>query len=73
MNPDETLQLMDLIKHIKRLFECTVLIIEHHMDLVMGICDDIMVLNFGSKLAEGSPAVIQGDARVVDAYLGEEG
>jgi branched-chain amino acid transport system ATP-binding protein len=63
---------MELIKSIKKIFQCTVLIIEHHMDLVMGVCDDLMVLNFGSKLAEGSPAVVRNDARVIDAYLGEE-
>ena len=72
MNPDETDQLMRLISEIRNRFELSVLIIEHHMDLVMGICEQIMVLNFGCKLAEGTPAEIQNNSRVIEAYLGVE-
>lgn len=72
MNPEETLQLMELIRQIRDKFDLTVLIIEHHMDLIMGVCDKIFVLNFGRTLAEGTPAEIQEDKRVVEAYLGKE-
>jgi branched-chain amino acid transport system ATP-binding protein len=72
MNPDETDQLMKLISEIRDRFDLSVLIIEHHMDLVMGICEHIMVLNFGCKLAEGSPSEIQNNSKVVEAYLGAE-
>ena len=55
MNPEETIQLMELIKEIRDEFKLTVLVIEHHMDLVMGVCDRIFVLNFGIPLALGTP------------------
>lgn len=73
MNPDETEQLMDLISGIRKRFRLTVLVIEHHMDLIMRLCDNIVVLNFGQKLAEGSAEQIQDDPRVVEAYLGSGG
>ncbi len=70
MNPDETEQLMKLIGELRDRFKLSVLVIEHHMDLIMALCERIVVLNFGMKLAEGSPFDIRGDARVVEAYLG---
>lgn len=73
MNPDETAQLMNLISYIRKNFNLSILIIDHHMDLVMGICEKIMVLNFGCKLAEGTPSEIQNNPRVIEAYLGVEG
>ncbi len=72
MNPEETIQLVELIKEIREKFDLTVLLIEHHMDLVMGACDRIFVLNFGIPLALGTPKEIQEDKKVVEAYLGKE-
>jgi branched-chain amino acid transport system ATP-binding protein len=70
MNPDETEHLMRLIADIRKRFKLSVLVIEHHMDLVMGLCERIVVLNFGIKLAEGAPSEIRDDPKVVEAYLG---
>lgn len=72
MNPEETIQLIQLIKEIRDKFSLTVIVIEHHMDLIMGVCDRIYVLNFGHFLAEGSPEDIQKNKSVIEAYLGRE-
>lgn len=72
MNPDETEQLMKLIANIRDRFNLTVLVIEHHMDLVMGVCEHIVVLNFGKKLSEGRAEEIRGNKLVIEAYLGGE-
>ena len=70
MNPQETEELGVFIKEIKDKFGLTVFMIEHHMNLVMGISDRIYVLDFGKLIAEGTPEEIQNNQRVIDAYLG---
>ena len=72
MNPAEIDQLMDFIRWIREQFQLTILLIEHQMQLVMGICERIKVLDFGETLAEGPPEVIRNDPWVMKAYLGEE-
>ena len=71
MNPNEIDQLMDLIQWIRQEFKLTILLIEHQMKLVMGICERIKVLDFGVTLAEGPPKMIQNHPKVLEAYLGE--
>ena len=70
MNPQETLELTKFIGEIRDNFKMTILLIEHHMDLVMDISDRIYVLDFGKLIASGVPAEIQNNERVIDAYLG---
>ncbi len=70
MNPQETLELAAFIHDIRDKYNLSILLIEHHMDLVMNISDRIYVLDFGSLIAEGVPAEIQSNQRVIDAYLG---
>ena len=72
MNAEEVEQLNVLIRDIHRDFNLTILLIEHHMDMVMEICPHIICMNFGAKIAEGSPDEIQRHPEVLKAYLGEE-
>jgi branched-chain amino acid transport system ATP-binding protein len=72
MNPAETEELMRLILRIRKEFDLTVLLVEHDMRFVMGICERLVVLDHGVKIAEGSPDAIRKDTRVIEAYLGQE-
>ncbi len=70
MNPNETADLMEIVRHIRDNYDVTILLIEHDMKFVSGLCDEITVLNFGTVLAQGTPEIALNDPEVIKAYIG---
>ena len=71
MNPNETAELMNTIRFVREEFNMTILLIEHDMKLVSGICEELTVLNFGQELCQGETSAVLNDPKVITAYLGE--
>lgn len=71
MNPNETAELMDTIRFVREKFDMTILLIEHDMKLVAGICEELTVLNFGQELAQGETSAVLNNPKVITAYLGD--